>query len=299
MNIRLTLLALSSCLVVACSNGDNDFDATGSFETDETIISSEASGVIQAFDLTEGAQLKKDQVIGYIDSTSLVYRKQQIEQQIQAVLSTIPDISAQTAALKEQVKSAERDRQRIKNLLDAGAATQKQLDDIETQIEVLKRQIDAQQSSLNISTAAIRQQTEPLRVQLEDIQYQLSKCEIRNPVAGTVLAKYAEANEVTSPGKPLYKIADISYLFLRVYITGDQLSQVKLGQPVRVFTDDGPGKYKESKGSITWISDQSEFTPKTIQTKDERANLVYATRIRVANDGTLKIGMYGEVRFQP
>ena len=296
---RSFLAALACCLAAACSNGDKDFDATGSFETDETIISSEAAGVIRALELTEGQQLKKDQLIGYIDSTSLVYRKQQIEEQIQAVLSNIPDPTAQTAALKEQVKSAERDRQRIQNLLAAGAATQKQLDDVETQIEVLRRQIAAQQSSLSISTAAIRQQTEPLRVQLEDIRYQLSKCGIRNPVDGTVLAKYAETNEVTAPGKPLYKIADISFLYLRVYITGDQLSQVRLGQPVHVFVDDGPDKYKEYNGTITWISDQSEFTPKTIQTKDERANLVYATRIRVANDGALKIGMYGEVRFQP
>lgn len=283
--------------LASCNNGKNNFDASGAFETDEIIISSEATGLIEQFDVKEGQPLQAGQMIGYIDSTQLYLKKKQLEAQIKAVLSGRPDIPAQIAALQEQLKTAEREQQRYINLRKEGAGTQKQMDDINAQVEVLKKQIAAQLSSFGVSERIIIEQTAPIKVQMEQVNDQLAKCRIINPVSGTVLTKYAEEKEVAAPGKPLYKIADLSFLFLRAYITGSQLSQIKLNQKIKVLTDDGADKYKEHEGTISWISDKAEFTPKTIQTKEERANLVYAVKIKVPNDGSLKIGMYGEVKF--
>jgi HlyD family secretion protein len=283
--------------ITSCNNNKNTFDASGSFETVETIISAEAAGAIRQFNIEEGQTLKAGAVIGYIDSTQLYLKKKQLDAQIKAVLSAKPDVSKQIATLQEQLKNAQKEQQRFTNLLQGGAGTQKQLDDINAQIEVLKKQIEAQQSALDISSGSISEQASPLQIQIEQINDQLAKCKIVNPVNGTVLAKYAEVNEEAAPGKPLYKIADISSLLLRAYVTSGQLSQIKLEQKVKVLVDDGTDKYKEKEGNIVWISDKAEFTPKTIQTKEERANLVYAIKIKVPNDGSLKIGMYGEVRF--
>lgn len=290
-------LLIMVSIFYSCNNGKNNFDASGSFETQEIIISSEATGVIKQFNIEEGQVLKSDEFIGYIDSTQLYLKKKQLEAQIKTVLSAKPDIAKQIAALIEQLKTAEKDQQRFSNLVKAGAGTQKQLDDINAQIEVLKKQIEAQKSVLGTTSESITQQTSPLQIQIEQINDQLAKYNLLNPVNGTVLAKYAEANEIGTPGKPLYKIADLSSLFLRAYITGSQLSQIKLNQKVTVLTDDGVDKFKEHDGIINWISDKAEFTPKTIQTKEERANLVYPIKIKVTNDGSLKIGMYGEVKF--
>ena len=296
---KYLLLILPLLLATAsCNNDKNNFDASGTFETEETIISSEVAGTIMQFNVTEGQVLQAGQLIGYIDSVQLYLKKKQVEEQIKAVLSSQPNISAQLAALQEQLKTAEHEQQRYSNLRKQGAGTQKQMDDINSQVEVLKKQIAAQQSTLGIASRSISVQTEPLKVQMEQLNDQLAKCRIVNPVNGTVLTKYAEEKEVTAPGKPLYKIGDLSFLFLRAYVTGSQLSQIKLGQKVNVLTDDGADKYKEHEGTISWISDKAEFTPKTIQTKEERANLVYAVKIKVPNDsGVLKIGMYGEVKF--
>ena len=291
-------IGIAATLTLAsCKTGKDDFDASGAFETEETIISAEASGTLKQFDVTEGQQLKAGQSIGYIDTVQLYLKKKQLEAQIGATLSMKPDIPAQVASLQEQLKAAEKEQQRITSLLKADAATQKQLDDINAQIDVIRKQIDAQHSSLSISSQSITQETLPLQVQIEQLNDQLSKCHIINPVNGTVLAKYTEANEIAATGKPLYKIADLSTLTLRAYISGDQLPKVKLDQKVKVLTDDGKGGYRETEGTISWISDKAEFTPKTIQTKDERADLVYAVKILVKNDGSLKIGMYAEVKF--
>jgi HlyD family secretion protein len=200
--------------------------------------------------------------------------------------------------LQEQLKTAEKERTRVANLVKGDAATPKQLDDINAQIEVLKKQIEAQKSTLSISSEGLGKDVVPLQVQIEQLNDQLAKCNIINPTNGTVLAKYAEANEMTTTGKPLYKIADLSNIILRAYITGNQLTQVKLNQKVKVLTDDGKGGYKETEGTIIWINDKAEFTPKTIQTKDERANMVYAIKVKVKNDGAYKVGMYGEIKFQ-
>ena len=292
------LLSISLLLLAACTSDKKTFDASGSFEAEETIISSEATGTIKALNINEGQTLKAGENIGYIDSLQLYLKKKQLEAQINAILSKKPNISLQLAALNEQLKTAEKEQQRISKLVKADAATTKQLDDMNASIEVLKKQIDAQQSSLTISSDGINQDIRPLQVQIEQLNDQLAKCKITNPVNGTVLSKYAAVNELTAIGKPLYKIADLSSILLRVYISGNQLSQIKLNQRVSVNTDDGNGKFKQTAGTVIWINDKAEFTPKTIQTKDERANLVYAVKIKIKNDGTYKIGMYGEITFQ-
>lgn len=292
------LLSISLLLLAACTSDKKTFDASGSFEAEETIISSEATGTIKAFNINEGQTLNAGENIGYIDSLQLYLKKKQLEAQINAILSKKPNISLQLAALNEQLKTAEKEQQRISKLVKADAATTKQLDDMNASIEVLKKQIDAQQSSLTISSDGINQDIRPLQVQIEQLNDQLAKCKITNPVNGTVLSKYAAVNELTAIGKPLYKIADLSSILLRVYISGNQLSQIKLNQRVSVNTDDGNGKFKQTAGTVIWINDKAEFTPKTIQTKDERANLVYAVKIKIKNDGTYKIGMYGEITFQ-
>lgn len=297
MKNNLVAILVPAMLLASCNNNKNDFDASGSFETEETIIASEASGTIKQFDIREGDNLTAGQYLGYIDSTQLYLKKKQLEAQISALLGRKPDISAQLASLQEQLKVAQREQNRISNLIKAGAATSKQLDDATAQVEILQKQIQAQKSSLDISTQGISKDVLPLRVQIEQTDDQLEKCKIINPINGTVLTKYAEANEMAAPGKPLYKIANLSNLILRAYITGNQLPQVKLNQKVKVLTDDGAGKYKETEGTITWINDKAEFTPKTIQTKDERANMVYAIKVLVKNEGSLKIGMYAEVKF--
>lgn len=295
---RITLLAAAALFLASCNRNESEFDASGTFESEETIISSEASGTIKEFKIEEGQDLKAGDVIGYIDSTQLYLRRKQLQAQISAALSRRPDVGKQIAALQEQLKGAEREQARVTNLLKADAATQKQLDDANTQIDVIKKQIEALQSSLGITSGSIDKESVPLQLQIDQLNDQLDKCRIVNPINGTVLTKYAEANEVAAPGKPLYKIADLSTVLLRAYVTGDQLSKLKLNQQVGVFVDSGKDAYKEYSGNISWISEKAEFTPKTIQTKEERANLVYAVKIRVKNDGLLKLGMYGEVKLK-
>ncbi|MCO4292292.1 efflux RND transporter periplasmic adaptor subunit [Solitalea sp. MAHUQ-68] len=311
MKTSSIILAATIILLGGCKKGDNDFDASGTFEAIETVISAEANGTLKQFNVEEGQQLKTNEQVGYIDSVQLYLRKKQLESQKAGLSSRMPDISAQTAAFKQQLvvtesqlKTQYRERQRIQNLVNADAVPTKQLDDVNAQIDVLEKQLKvikeqdaAQQSVLNTQTKGLQSDKNPIQAQIEQLEDQLAKCKIINPVNGTVLVKYVEPNEMVMQGKALYKIADMSYLNLRAYITGDQLSKVKIDQKVKVLTDDGADKYKEQEGVITWINDKAEFTPKTIQTKEERANLVYAIKVRVKNDGYLKIGMYGEVKF--
>jgi len=283
--------------LISCKQSENKYDASGTFEAVETIVSAQASGEIKELDLEEGQVLKAGQVVGYIDSIQLYLKKKQLEAQIKATLSGKPDIAAQTASLEEQLRQAKREQLRNEKLLKDDAATQKQLDDANTQVDVVKKQIAALQSSLSITTANLNDQSRPLSVQIEQIDDQLDKCRIINEVNGTVLTKYAEASEVTDVAKPIYKIAGLNTIILRAYITGDQIQHVKIGQEVKVLVDDTKDTYKNYTGVVEWVSDKAEFTPKTIQTKDERADLVYAVKIRVRNDGFLKIGMYGEIKL--
>lgn len=289
--VTITVFSLFSC-----SNKKN-YDATGSFEAVETIISAQGMGNLLQLDVEEGENLQAGQTIGFIDSTQLVLRKKQLTAQSNAVVSRKPDINAQVAAYKEQLKQAEHEQQRLVKLVQADAATKKQLDDANAQINIIKKQIAAQESALATTSQSLSQETVPINMQVAQLNDQLSKYRIVNPITGTVLTKYAEVNELVTTGKPLYKIADLSSMILRAYITGSQLSQIKIGQPVKVRIDAGKNNYKQYTGTIEWISSQAEFTPKTIQTKDERQNLVYAIKVRVKNDGYLKIGMYGEIIF--
>ncbi|MEO6282461.1 MAG: HlyD family efflux transporter periplasmic adaptor subunit [Dyadobacter sp.] len=296
-------------LLVGCKGKENPYDASGTFEAVETIVSAEVTGRITQLDLEEGQELKAGQIVGHIDSLQLYLKKKQLEAQIKATGSKLPDITAQTNVYRQQLAVSQvrldnllHEQKRIQNLLKADAATPKQRDDInaliaelQKQMEVIRKQDAAQVSVLKTQTSGIRADVLPLYVQIEQINDQLTKSRIINEVNGSVLTKYAGINEMAVAGKPLYKVADLSTIVLRAYITGDQLPNVKLNQHVKVLVDSADGKYRELQGKIEWLSSKAEFTPKTIQTKDERANLVYAVKIRLKNDGFLKIGMYGEV----
>lgn len=297
MKVLPVLLMITAFLYSSCSDKKNEYDASGAFESVETIISTEASGTLMEFNLEEGQRLKANQYIGYVDSAQLFFRKQQLEAQIGSVESQKPNIPSQIAALQEQLKEATKNHDRYQSLVKSNAATQQQLDDANSQMEVINKQIDAVKSTLGITSTTLSKEVTPIQRQIDQLKDQIKKCTIINPVRGTVLTKYAENHEVVNPGKALYKIAETDTLILRAYITGSQLTQIKLGQKIKVRSDDGENKYKDYTGTIFWISDKSEFTPKTIPTKEERADLVYAIKIRVVNDGFLKIGMYGEVKF--
>ena len=293
------LLGLCSLLALfsACGNGAPKYDVTGTFETTEVLVSAEASGRLLYFDIEEGMLLKAGEEVGVVDTVQLYLTKLQLEASIKSVEEQRPDILKQVAATKEQISAAQRERNRVANLLKVGAANQKQLDDAEDQLEVLRKQLVAQNSTLSNSHQSLTWQSSSVGIQVAQVEDQLKKCHITSPITGTVLAKYAEAGELTAMGTPLFKVADTEQMYLRAYITSEQLSQVKLGQKVTVFSDYGTDEHKQYPGVVTWISDTSEFTPKTILTKNERANLVYAVKIAVHNDGLLKIGMYGGVEF--
>jgi len=284
--------------LLSCSDNKDNFFATGTFEAKEIIVSTGVSGKIMALDVEEGKILEANKVVGYIDTTQLYLKKLQLRAQINAVLSKQPDINSQLAVLQEQIKTANTEKIRIENLLLAGVATQKQADDVNAQIKVLQKQLDAQQKNLEITSSSIYNEVNPLTYQIAQIDDQLNNSRILNPIDGTVLSKYAEQGEFTAPGKAIYKIADVRNMTLRAYISGTQLSSIKLGQSVNINVDGEDGAMRTVVGTIYWISDKAEFTPKTIQTKEERANLVYAIKIRVENDVSLKIGMYGEVNLQ-
>lgn len=281
--------------LVACSSGTPEYDATGTFEATDVVVSAEASGKILGLDVEEGTVLKAGQEAGIIDTVQLYLKKLQLEAGVKSVEGQRPDILKQVAATKEQIVQAQRERDRVANLLRVGAANQKQLDDAESLLKVLRKQLAAQNSTLQNSDQSLTWQSSSVGIQVAQVEDQLKKCHIVAPLTGTVLAKYAEAGELAAPGTPLFKIADMEQIYLRAYITSEQLSEVKLGQKVTVYADYGKDVRTAYPGVVIWISDSSEFTPKTILTKDERANLVYAVKVAVKNDGMLKIGMYGGV----
>lgn len=307
----LLFLSILPILFAGCGSNNNQPDAEGTFEADEVIVSAEVPGKIISLNLDEGSVLKKDQVVGEIDSVPLALQKAQIEASIGALKEKTTDVKPQVKLLQDQIivqksqlADAIMERDRTERLIKSDAATTKQLDDWNNQIDVLKKQIavneqqiQVQETTTGTQNSTVMSEYKPLRKSEAEIQDQIQRTNIKNPVDGTVLTKYAMAGEETTAGKALYKIADLSVITLRVYITGTQLAQVKLGQNVKVLVDSTASTYRTYPGVITFISDKAEFTPKTIQTKDERANLVYAIKIHVKNDGYLKIGMYGEVKF--
>ncbi len=300
-----------SVFLFSCNQNKLQTDASGVFESDEVIVSAEQNGKILSLPIKEGDTISKGNVVGNIDISNIVLQKEQVQATIQALkqkttnpLPQIELVKKQLAVQESQLEQQLREKTRTENLLKADAATQKQLDDINSlidqlqkQIAVSKQQIALDNSNISTQNRSIFSEQNPLEKSVAQIQDQISKGQIINPISGTVLTKYALEGEMTTIGKAIYKIANLDTITLRAYITGSQLSNVKLGQQVKVYIDSGAKNYKEYPGQISWISDKSEFTPKTIQTKDERANLVYAVKIRVKNDGYIKLGMYGEVKL--
>jgi HlyD family secretion protein len=308
--MQTRMLILSAILfLLGCKNGNDLHDASGVFEAEEVIVSSEIGGKILSFQPDEGARLSAGDSVVVIDATNIRLQKEQVEASIGALSDKTTDVGPQVELLRNQLSvqetqmaTLERERQRFEKLVKADAATSKQLDDIVAQIDQLKKQMDVTKQQIRVQlnitgtqNRGILSDKDPLDKRVAQLDDQLQRSVVLNPVSGTILTKYAEAGEVTSPGKALYKIASLEVLRLRAYLTGDQIATVKLGQAVKVAVDDGKGGFRNYDGKITWISDKAEFTPKTIQTKEERANLVYAVKIDVKNDGYLKIGMYGEV----
>lgn len=282
-------------ILAACSGGKDKYDATGTFETTEVVVSAEASGKLLYMNVEEGMKLQVGQTVGMVDTVQLYLKKLQLEANARSVKGQRPDIRKQIAATQEQIKQAERERDRIKRLLDADAANRKQLDDAESMLQVLRKQLVAQNSTLQNSDQSLSWQSSSVDIQVAQVNDQLAKCRVCAPIRGTVLAQYAEAGEFVAPGTPLLRLGNMEQMYLRAYITSEQLADVRLGQIVKVVADYGGGQQREYEGSVTWIADTSEFTPKNILTKDERANLVYAVKVAVRNDGMLKIGMYGGI----
>lgn len=306
----LQWLPVAILLLSACNN-KNDFDASGNFEADEVIVSAQQNGQLLAFTVQEGDALKLGDTVGRIDVRTIELQKAQTEASIAALPQKTSSTHDQTELVKRQliVQEAQlaqqlRERDRTENLVKADAATQKQLDDANAAVDQLRKQIGVTRQQLTLNTTntntqnrSIMSEQGPLQKAAAQYQEQINKGFVINPLTGIVLVRYALQGEMQTVGKPLYKIANTDTLTLRAYVTGTQLPAIKLGQQLTVRIDQGTKDYKSYPGQITWISDKSEFSPKTIQTKDERANLVYAIKVRVKNDGFLKIGMYGEVLF--
>ena len=287
------MLLATTFMLSSCSDDGNTSDAFGNFDVDETVISAESSGELLTFSVQEGQTLKPGQVVGSIDSTDLLLSRAEIMANRQSVTAKLTSINAEIRVLNTQLEVIEKEHKRVLKLLESDAATEKQKDDIEGNIAVIKSKIAA----ANAQKPAVQAQLDVIEANVAKINNQLSKCIIVNPVEGRVLTKLAEPHELVAPGKPLYKIADTNNVYLKAYVTGTQVSGLKVGQAVSVLLDKPEGGLRTLKGTIQWVSDQAEFTPKMIQTREERVSLVYAIKVAVANDGTIKIGMPGEVKF--
>lgn len=322
---EITIILLIISVLVSCKSSDQDFDATGVFEAEEVIVSAESTGKLLNFTASEGDNLKANQIIANIDCDNIDLQKAQVQASISALKMKQNEAGPQIQILQKQADNQramlntqkaqwrvlDKEKARLTKLVAAEAAPQKQWDDIDGQMDILEKQMESTQSQIaltnqqivsqkaqiGIQNRGILSETQPLKMRVAQIEEQLGRCKVVNPFEGTVLVKYTQNQEVVAAGKPIYKLADLNNMVLRAYVAGTQLGLVKVNQTVKVFIDNGKDNYKELSGVISWISSKSEFTPKTIQTKDERANLVYAVKIKVKNDGFVKIGMYGELRF--
>lgn len=294
MIMKKILFLITAIIMVSCSK-ETEYDAMGRFEANDVVVSAESAGKLIYVNVAEGDKLNNGDIIAITDTTLLSLERKQIEAQIEVQLSSQPDIQREAAALRSEISKQKKEKERFQKLVADGAAPQKQLDDINASLNVLEDKLDALLSRLGINKASINNSVSALRVRIEQVEEQISRCYIKAPINGIVLNKFAENGEFVQPGKPLFKIANMDKIFLRSYFTSDQLAKVKLGDKVRVIANYGGDERHEYEGTITNISSESEFTPKTIQTKDSRANLVYAVKIAVKNDGRLKIGFTGEV----
>lgn len=301
-SLRILYHCLAATLLcgglTACNSSADEADATGVFEATEVLVSAESGGRILHLDLQEGDRVESDRVVGYIDTVQLALKREQLLASMDAVGHKKMDVAKQVAATRRQIEQAEREYARSRDLLHDRAGTQKQVDDAEAQVAVLRRQLEAQLSTMTSANLGVRDEQRSLELQVLQLDDQLQKCRIASPIRGTVLTKYAEAGEVTAAGRPLFKVADLEHIYLRAYVEAPQLTKLRLGQEVTVYADRGEADRTPYPGRVVWISGEAEFTPKTIQTRDERSNLVYAVKIAVDNsDGQIKLGMYGSVDF--
>ncbi|MCI6723237.1 MAG: HlyD family efflux transporter periplasmic adaptor subunit [Bacteroidales bacterium] len=294
---KIIAMAGVALVLNACGRKERQYDATGVFEANETTVYAEQTGALLTFNVEEGDTVGQNREVGLIDTTQLWLKMKQAEAMKSVYQSQKPEQEKQIAVTRQQLAKAKQDQQRYKELVADGAAPAKMLDDANSQVEVLQRQLDAQLSSLRVNTNALDKQMDATDVQAEQLRDQIRKCHILVPAKGTVIEKYVERGEFVSAGKPLFKMADTENMFIRAYVTSAQLENIKTGQKATVFADYGNGGKKEYEGRVTWISSRSEFTPKTILTDDERADLVYAVKVAIKGDGYVKIGMYGEVLF--
>ena len=294
---KIIAMAGVALVLNACGRKERQYDATGVFEATETTVYAEQTGALLTFNVEEGDTVGRNREVGLIDTTQLWLKMKQAEAMKSVYQSQKPEQEKQIAVTRQQLAKAKQDQQRYKELVADGAAPGKTLDDANSQVEVLQRQLDAQLSSLRVNTNALDKQMAATDVQAEQLRDQIRKCHILVPAKGTVIEKYVERGEFVSAGKPLFKMADTENMFIRAYVTSAQLENIKTGQKATVFADYGNGGKKEYEGRVTWISSRSEFTPKTILTDDERADLVYAVKVAIKGDGYVKMGMYGEVLF--
>lgn len=282
--------------LVACKGGSGDYDASGVFETTEVTVSARGTGEIMRFDIEEGYQVEAGQAVGYIDTIQLHLKKEELLGSLMATGSRRYNVSRQIASLRQEIATQKREQRRYENLVCEKAANQKQLDDINAGLAVLEKRLAAQVETLENSNRSVSGEVLMLEARIAQIEDQIAKCVITSPVRGTVLSKYAEQGELAAQGRSLFKVGDLSDMYLRVYITAPQLTTLKIGQQVKVYADEGEDDRRTYAGRVSWIADKAEFTPKTIQTRDERTNLVYAVKIAVRNDGFIKKGMYGEMK---
>ena len=294
---KIIAMAGVALVLNACGRKERQYDATGVFEATETTVYAEQTGALLTFNVEEGDTVGQNREVGLIDTTQLWLKMKQAEAMKSVYQSQKPEQEKQISVTRQQLAKAKQDQQRYKELVADGAAPGKTLDDANSQVEVLQRQLDAQLSSLRVNTNALDKQMDATDVQAEQLRDQIRKCHILVPSKGTVIEKYVERGEFVSAGKPLFKMADTENMFIRAYVTSAQLENIKTGQKATVFADYGNGGKKEYEGRVTWISSRSEFTPKTILTDDERADLVYAVKVAIKGDGCVKMGMYGEVLF--
>lgn len=295
---RIVFFSLSLLILSACSSGEAEYQATGNFETDELLISAQTAGEIVLLKADEGASLKQGDLVALIDTAAQHLQRKLIRSQINAAYARKVSVAQQTEPLRATLGNILYEKSRIEKLMQSNAATRKQLEDIEFQRIHTVEQLRAQQERLEDANTSIDREIQAMEVQLEQLSLQCSKAVLKAPIDGQILEVYLRPGELAAPGKPVFSIAKLNPIILRAYVTGDQLPEIKLNMPVKVLSDDGSGAYRETEGKITWISAESEFTPKAIQTKDERANRVYAIKISVNNpDGLYKIGMYGMVQW--
>lgn len=287
------LFFIAVCTLVSCSGNKKVSDAFGNFEATEVNVSSELNGKILGMDLTEGQLLDSGIISVKLDSADWILKRDQLNAQKKIVSAKNSNISAQVEVQQQQLLNLMIEKNRLEKLLKDGAATTKQLDDIKASLNLIEKQI----KSIQTQGIAIPSELESINKQILQLELAIRKCNIRNPFKGIVLSKFAEQSEIAMPGKALYKISDLDNMYIRVYVAETQLSEIKIGQKVEVLIDQGKKDYKKYEGAISWISSSAEFTPKIIQTKEERVNLVYAVKVLVKNDGYLKIGMPGEVNF--